>query len=162
MKMSDKEVIFMEDKLKEELTGQLLQSFQGMHARGHGPKASDRMRGAPMILHFIQSQEGSISPSQISKAMGTSTARITAVLGSLEKKGLIERTMDPGDRRKIQISLTEKGQEHVQKMAHDMIMDMQQLVEYLGEEDARSAIHLLQRLQDWQPLHLCPPETELT
>ncbi len=150
----------MEEHVKEELSQQFLLMFQKGHTRPHPPVPSEKMRGAPMILHYIKTHDGAVSPSEISRQMGTSTARITAVLGNLEKKGLIVRSMDESDRRKIRITLTEKGQQHVQKMEQDIVAAVQNLVEYLGEEDARSAIHLMERLQGWQPEGLCGPETD--
>ncbi len=148
----------MDENMKQELALRFLRVIQQEQSRPHPPSPSDKMRGAPMILHYIKTHGGAVSPSEISKAIGISTARITAVLGNLEKKGLLVRTMDENDRRKIRITLTEVGQSHVEKMERDIMTNFRSLVEYLGEEDTCMAIRILEKLRDWKPDGLCEPE----
>lgn len=81
-----------------------------------------------MGLLFCESAENrpSLNPSEISRMQGTSRNTISALIRSLEEDGLIERALDPHDRRKFNIQLTEAGRHHVRSHAHrhiDMVND---------------------------------------
>ncbi len=54
-----------------------------------------------------------LNPSEISEQQGTSRNTISALIRSLESEGLIERHLDEGDRRRFNISLTDRGRELV-------------------------------------------------
>ncbi len=52
---------------------------------------------------------GDLGPSRLAVLTGSSRASISSVMNSLEAGGLIERTVDPSNRRLVQVALTEKG-----------------------------------------------------
>ncbi len=68
-----------------------------------------------LSLHFAQTMEdrSELNPSEISKRQGTSRNTISALIRSLEDKGLVERHLDHSDRRKFNICLTPAGQKKV-------------------------------------------------
>ena len=47
---------------------------------------------------------------ELSSRLSMTTSRVAAVLGSLEKKGLLERENDAVDRRRVLVSLTQAGE----------------------------------------------------
>ena len=47
---------------------------------------------------------------ELSSRLSMATSRVAAVLGSLEKKGLLERENDAVDRRRVLVSLTQAGE----------------------------------------------------
>jgi DNA-binding MarR family transcriptional regulator len=51
-------------------------------------------------------EKGPQRPAEIARSLGLTTGSITALLDRLEKKGLIERTNDPGDRRGLLVRPT--------------------------------------------------------
>ena len=50
-----------------------------------------------------------LSPSELAKDMMLSTSAMTNRLDRLEKRGLIQRMMDPNDRRGLKVALTDDG-----------------------------------------------------
>ncbi len=53
--------------------------------------------------------EGECSPSSLAEEMEMSPSQASALLSHLEGRGFLERTLDPADRRKVLLRLTEKG-----------------------------------------------------
>jgi DNA-binding MarR family transcriptional regulator len=62
-----------------------------------------------MFAQEIEGREHGLNPSEISERQGTSRNTISSLIGDLEKEGLIQRTLDPDDRRRWNIQLTERG-----------------------------------------------------
>ena len=66
--------------------------------------------GFDVILTLRRQGAGrSLSPSALSKEMMLSTSAMTNRLDRLEKRGLIQRTSDPTDRRGLKIILSDEG-----------------------------------------------------
>jgi DNA-binding MarR family transcriptional regulator len=51
------------------------------------------------------------TPFELSKLLGIDTGLMTRTLDKLEAKGLLERSRDVGDRRVVNLTLTQKGDE---------------------------------------------------
>lgn len=67
-------------------------------------------KGELFVLHFLLMRSPhKVMPSELKAALQSSPARISALLGVLEKKGEIERQIDRNNRRNILVSLTEVG-----------------------------------------------------
>lgn len=111
-------------------------------------KINETMYGEAFVIRYISKRGGDVLPSEISNKMNITSARVAVALNSLEKKGLIKRTMDPKDRRRILVDLTPAGQELAQsyeKMALDGAI---QLLELLGERDALEFVRILGKLAE--------------
>jgi len=68
------------------------------------------LAGFDVILTLRRQGHGkSLSPSALAKEMMLSTSAMTNRLDRLEKRGLIQRTMDPNDRRGLKILLSGEG-----------------------------------------------------
>ena len=66
--------------------------------------------GFDVLLTLRRQGRGhTLTPSALAKEMMLSTSAMTNRLDRLEKRGLVERTMDPADRRSLQIVLTDAG-----------------------------------------------------
>lgn len=89
---------------------------------------------------------GTIKAADLSELLEMSRPSITRILNGLEKRGLITRTIDPNDRRSINIGLTEVGTEAL-KLANRKILNFaERVVESLGESDTDKLIALIERL----------------
>ena len=82
--------------------------------------------------------------SDLSKMLHITAPAVTQMLNSLEANGLVERQNDPGDRRSVLLTLTEKGETVTQQALDIVAASFQGLVEYLGEERSRELVDLLQ------------------
>ena len=63
-----------------------------------------------MVIKII-GMEGEIMPSTIGKYTGMEKSSLTRMVDDLEKKGIVFRKTDPEDRRKVLVSLTDRGVE---------------------------------------------------
>lgn len=61
------------------------------------------------LLGLMRAAGGPISPSQVSPALGLSLQGITALTDRLHDKGYLERALSTVDRRKRELTLTERG-----------------------------------------------------
>jgi DNA-binding MarR family transcriptional regulator len=84
--------------------------------------------------------------SEISKQLGVTSPTITQLLKGLETDGLIERHIDPMDRRAVGIRLTDKGVMVAQQAADAFLASIKGLVEYLGEEQSDQLSELLSKV----------------
>ena len=74
------------------------------------------------------------------------TARVAAMLKSLEGQGMVTRTPDPADSRQVIVSLTEKGVTLVEERRIGMIRSVSKMLEALGEEDAKAYVRIQAKL----------------
>jgi len=88
----------------------------------------------------------SVQPTQLSKAQNVSKNTISAHLRSLEEQGLIERELDPDDRRQFRIRLSESGLVVVEETTPGHVQFLNGLVADLSVEEVEQLQHLLQRL----------------
>lgn len=73
-------------------------------------KFQELSKNQPMVIKII-GMEGEIMPSTIGKYTGMEKSSLTRMVDDLEKKGIVFRKTDPEDRRKVLVSLTDKGLE---------------------------------------------------
>ena len=114
----------------------------------HGPHKliGKNARGECFVLRCLARSKAPLLPSDLSEQSHACTARIAVVLNTLEKKGLISRAIDPTDRRRILVSLTNVGQEYVAVVRTQLREDMKHLLEELGEQDAREYLRITKRI----------------
>lgn len=84
--------------------------------------------------------------SDISGLMNVASPTITQQVTSLEAHGLVERKMDPDDRRVVRVTLTEKGEEVIKSAHESFLSDYKGLVEYLGEEECNKLAETLTKV----------------
>lgn len=104
------------------------------------------------VLKIISSEEPlepGIKVSDLSAKLNVSNPMVTQAVNSLEGAGLVERIGDPHDRRVVRIKVTEKGEEVISQVSEQILADIQGLVSYLGEADARELVRLLDKASDY-------------
>lgn len=107
---------------------------------------NEGMRGEGVMLHYIILRGGGVQPSEISGFMGISTARMAAALNNLERKGLVTRSIDPSDRRRILVEPTEAGRAMSREKDAHMLRHTTMMLERLGEHDATELVRLVGRV----------------
>ena len=88
------------------LAAELLSFRTALH---HLPavRGLDEMSGGEyFVLHFLLRHGGTAGPSELSRSLYASSARIAALLKHLEAKGWIVRTPDAADVRRVDVVLT--------------------------------------------------------
>lgn len=89
-------------------------------------------------------------PSELSAVLMMSRAGMTNRLDRLEQAGLIERRLDPSDRRSFQIVLTTKGREVIDETLTDHAANLARLHTALTPQDAAELDRILRGLlESW-------------
>jgi DNA-binding MarR family transcriptional regulator len=81
--------------------------------------------------------------SEISKFMHVTSPSVTQLIKGLEANGLVERHIDPIDRRAVRVQLTQRGEVVSQKAGDALLTSFSGLIEYLGEERSNQLAELL-------------------
>jgi DNA-binding MarR family transcriptional regulator len=99
-------------------------------------------------LFFAQnmSERGELNPSEISERQGVSRNTISSLIRSLENDGLIDRRLDKEDRRKFNISLTEKGEAIVSQYSRAHFERVSQCFSGLTEAEQDTLAELLNKV----------------
>lgn len=103
-------------------------------------------RGEVLALNYLAANGNQAYPKDMSKALMLTTARIAAMLKSLEGQGMVTRTPDPADNRQVIVSLTKKGAALVEERLSGMVHSVAKMLEALGEEDAKAYVRIQAKL----------------
>ena len=107
---------------------------------------SATMCGEMAVMRVLHNGEKKkMTAGELSSRLSMTTSRIAAVLGSLEKKGLLERENDEVDRRRVLVSLTQAGDALCEKRRQHFMKKISMLLTMLGD-DAPDFVRLLGRV----------------
>lgn len=90
----------------------------------------------PNIILIIGTM-GEMIPSHLGLCLNIDRSSLSRMLDSLEKKGIVSRRTDPKDRRKILISLTEKGERYYEIIQDKMDEAQARVMGSFSQEDLR-------------------------
>ncbi|MDQ1254575.1 MAG: hypothetical protein QG646_3845 [Euryarchaeota archaeon] len=102
-------------------------------------KFKNLSKNQPVVIKII-GMEGEIMPSTIGKYTGMEKSSLTRMVDDLEKKGMVFRKTDPEDRRKVLVSLTDKGLDCYNYT--NEITD--ELLEFVDEKDVEDYVQSLE------------------
>jgi len=134
-----------------ELANQLIIHFNEIRKNQHQKAIDETMGGEAFALLYSWKKSGYVQPSEMSGKMSVSSARMAVILNRLEAKGLITRQIDKVDRRKILVSLTPAGKEAAGAYSKKALSGAVNMLEMLGEQDAKEFVRILGRLADFTP-----------
>jgi DNA-binding MarR family transcriptional regulator len=120
------------DELK--LLGGLLQLVRTLDQQVRAEGGDDGLNLAELSV-LSQVSRGSDAPTLIARALRIDPARITHLTDRLVTLGYLERTVDPADRRKLRLRLTDLGAERVIKGRSDIQAAMRRLLAGLTVEE---------------------------
>jgi len=132
------------EEAEQELIRLIVQNRDGAFSR-----LEKSNKGENVVLKFLSRMDAPTSPKHLAESLNLSSARIAVVLGGLEKKGQIIRNMDPTDRRRILVILTDKGKKAAKAEKKEMCDRMIRVFECMGEEDTKRFIELTAKFIDY-------------
>ncbi|EOH72471.1 MarR family winged helix-turn-helix transcriptional regulator [Enterococcus malodoratus] len=132
------------EEAERELMQLLVQNRHGAFS-----KIEKSSKGANIVIKVLDRLGEPTNPKQLAETLNLSTARIAAVLGNLEKRGLISRTMDPDDRRRINVSLTDSGRKAAKAEKQEMRNKIIRVFELMGEDDTKKYLELTVKFVDY-------------
>ena len=120
------------DKLMKVVWGKKSQMQQAM---------SRDSKGEPFIIRELE--------------LKVTSGRISTLLAALEKKGLIEREVDPNDRRIVHVNLTEQGRAKAKQQREDMRDAVCWVFSQMGERRTREFVDLTEEFATY--VTICIP-----
>ena len=103
-----------------------------------------------VLMHLFVAEEmggqGELNPSEISERQGVSRNTMSSFIRNLEDEGLVERRLDPDDRRRFNISLTDNGRTLVSQYMHDHLATVDHCFSALTPDEQETLFRLLQKL----------------
>jgi MarR family transcriptional repressor of emrRAB len=100
-----------------------------------------------VLMRLQDGPEQTLAPSQLAQALGVTRATITKLLDGLQRSGLIERRLDPTDRRACLVTLTAAARELVEEIVPFHIQQIKQTMSALTKEEQEQLIALLLKLE---------------
>ncbi|MFE7844360.1 MarR family winged helix-turn-helix transcriptional regulator [Microbacterium sp. NPDC057407] len=108
-----------------------------------------------------QREERLVSPAELTRYLGVTTASTTAIVDRLERSGHVRRAPHPSDRRSIVLVPTAESDDEVRRTLGAMHERMLRAVGDMTPEETRIVIDCLSRLQaavdEVEPAHDAPP-----
>lgn len=104
--------------------------------------------GIGAVLRFLSISKKPMTAGSISRYMGVSTARVAALLKKMETKNLIIRESGAHDARTTMVSLSEQGQEKIERLYQDYRSDMGRLIDRVGMERLIEFISTLKEIME--------------
>ncbi len=146
-----------------EWTNDLIGLSEDIRRMKPAPELSSATKGMPAVMRVLLMADGPMSPGEIARASGVTDARIANTLRVLEQKGLIVRGPAEHDRRRVEVSVTDRGREV--SLAHfNAAKDMvENFLREMGEQDAQDFVRVLTRVRDVMAARrregrqVCPP-----
>ena len=104
-----------------------------------------------LLLHLLAEEEcgnaQGINPTSLSHFQHVKKNTISSLLRGLEEKGLVERTLDPQDKRVFKIRITQAGKDLIQTMGPKRLGLMNDLASALTDAEKDQLIILLDKLR---------------
>ncbi|KRG68777.1 MarR family winged helix-turn-helix transcriptional regulator [Pseudoxanthomonas dokdonensis] len=99
-----------------------------------------------ILMMLYGTAEQSLSPGEVAEATGEKSANITRLTDQLCEKGLITRSADANDRRKLVLALSGQGTDLIQRMLPQINQLLALEVGGLGEAEQKRLETLLKKM----------------
>ncbi len=96
----------------------------------------------------LLSEEGTLHASEIGDRLQIARAQMTKLIDRLVALNIVERKMDPSDRRTYDIALTPESRAMLEEQKHRATGAVREIVSDLSIEELETLSHCLRRLRD--------------
>ena len=125
--------------------GLLLEAFQHQCFDGFGLRFIDY--SVLRVLHLADPPYR-MTPSELTELLLRSSGGMTQILDRLESAGLVERSSDPGDRRRVLVGLTAKGLRTAEKANATYAAERNRILGVLSDAEVDRIDGAVRRLLD--------------
>lgn len=123
------------------LAPRLVRDYESIHRRRGWTYAGFRIANQLWAL-------GDLEPGELARLTGASRASISSALNTLEASGFISRSIDPGDRRAVKVSLTAKGRTSLHSAIADQADRERAWLDILSRDERELLGKMLTRLAE--------------
>lgn len=97
------------------------------------------------VLELL-TQQGNLKPSDLIPHLSTTPAAVTMLLDRMERGELIRRDRDEHDRRNVWISITEKGQQEVERGVSVRNQYLSGVLDHISTHNQQLLVYLLGKI----------------
>ena len=133
---------------REHLAEQILTTFDSIDTEILLDRLKLSLKGENLLLMILSDLGGSGTPSKIIERLDFTGARLSAIIKSMESKGLVERRRNEGDKRSTIVALTNEGKELYIRLRAEIISNALTIIEQLGEKDVCEFLRIIKKLAD--------------
>ena len=101
-----------------------------------------------VLMRLLDAPEQMLAPSQLADSLGVTRAAVTKLLDGLERTGLIERRLDPADRRVWFITPTTAALALLEEIPPPHFQRIRHIMSALSGEEQDQLIALLLKLEE--------------
>ncbi len=130
-------------ELSNNLKNEFIEALLQLYISNQASSIAEMLEGEHAVLSYILKEKQDVTPTNISLKLGITKSRVTAILNSLHEKELVLLKRKSDDRRKIIVSLTEKGEEAIVSKLIVLDNKILKLIEELGVEKGITLIEIL-------------------
>jgi len=123
-------------------TGEAFLALADRRLRAYGLSA-----GARQVLAVLDGDGGSLSPTTIADRLIITTASMTSLLDTLQRRGLVQRTPDVKDRRRVVVTITAEGSRVIRRLLPEMLALQDDVAAALSPGDRAELVRLLSTLR---------------
>ena len=105
-------------------------------------------RGENGVLLYLYHVERPMYPGELTEKLGLTTGRIANILRVLESSGLIVRTPDARDKRRVRVALTSSGEVQARRQNAEALAFHEKLMSRLKPGEAEQFLYMMKRLTD--------------
>jgi len=105
-------------------------------------------RAGRQALAVLEGAGQPLSPTTLAERLIVTTASVTSLLDTLERRGLVERRPDPRDRRRLLVALTDDGRALVEQFLPEVVALQTAVVAELSETQRQQLLRLLSKIRD--------------
>ncbi len=128
-------------------TKKIINVLQSLYQEHHKQmKVIFKGEEAVLFCLYKKFKQQDVTPSEISEELNISTARVAASLNRMQAKELITREIDPDDRRKIIIKLTEKGIHAAESLKENQLAKINVILTKLGEQKVAELLTIIEKI----------------
>jgi DNA-binding MarR family transcriptional regulator len=117
-------------------------------SRGEPGKRGDVTMAEVAVMKGIKDNIFEDGKTTISDYLCITRAAVSQMVGAMEKKGYLTRDINKTNRRKIALSLTERGRSLVAELEQKAMELLADIIDRLGEEESKQLIKLSNHFAD--------------
>lgn len=101
------------------------------------------------LLNVLKYHKGSITPAEISRCLFRKSQTVTSEINDLVEKGYVEKTVDPINKKRVRIQMTESGHRVFQENEDWIAVTRKELSSCFSPDELEQFQDYLKKLRDW-------------
>lgn len=127
---------------KREEAQEILQKLHACRPKSFFGKVDESQRGIRFILVYLKNSDHEVIAGELARELNVSTARIAALLKTMEKNGLIMRLSSETDARQTIVQITQAGIDYSEEMKERLLQKIELLLDKVGKEELEEFIRI--------------------